>query len=251
MSEPFSGDSAKPVSPADKLSLLRQQPLFRQLPEEPLRQLAEVAGLRWLERSATLFAQGQPAAAVFVVLSGRVAVSKLSADGKEQLLRVWEPGDLVGEVALFGNLSYPAHAQMVEAGHLLVLPRGELLAAIGRSPGLALALLGAFAQRMRHLSQMVEELALKELPSRLAGHLLYLSERQGDPSRARLDLPRRRLAALLGTQPETLTRTLKRLEAEGLLQPEGARTYILQDRHRLQELAAGSRQQRRPPAPRK
>jgi CRP/FNR family transcriptional regulator len=88
---------------------------------------------------------------------------------------------------------------------------------------------------------MVESLALREVPGRLAAYVLLLDDRQGGTGRIELDLAKGQLANLLGTMPETLSRILARLAREGLLESTGPRGYRLTDRAALEDLAAGTR----------
>jgi CRP/FNR family transcriptional regulator, dissimilatory nitrate respiration regulator len=215
--------------------------LFEGLEPRTLALVAGIATPRRYRRGAAIFAEGEPGAGFHVVVEGRVKVFKLSPDGKEQILHVWGPGEPFGEVAALEGRPFPAHAEALEDCRTAYLPRAGLLELIRRSPEFALELLGELAGRLRRFAQMVESLALREVPGRLAAYLLLLDDRQGGAGRVELDLAKGQLANLLGTMPETLSRILARLAREGLLESAGPRGYVLTDRAALEELAAGTR----------
>jgi len=223
----------------DRLTLVRQAGLFRDLERECLERLAEASTVRWVEKGESIFREGERATGIYVVMSGRVMVYKTSPEGREQVLKVWEPGELFGEVALFGGRDYPANAQAMGDGHLLYISRSELLRQIGDYPELGLALMGALSGRLRHLVALVENLSLKEVPSRLASYLLDLAHRHGGGELVELDVGKGRLATMLGTLPETVSRVLKKLTAEGLVEAQGTRGLVILDFDRLRDLADG------------
>ena len=99
-----------------------------------------------------------------------------------------------------------------------------------------LALLSA---RLSQFAGLIEALSLKEVPGRLASYLVYLSDRAGGGPVLELDIPKALLANLLGTIPETLSRILARMTAEGLLDVDG-RKITLRDRKRLEDVSSGS-----------
>jgi CRP/FNR family transcriptional regulator len=159
-----------------------------------------------------------------------------SPDGKEQILHILGPGEPFGEAPVFAGQSFPAHAVALEDCRLVFLPRDDFVDLVTRNPSLALNLLAVLSKRLREFTRMVDSLSLKEVPGRLAGHLLLLSRKQANGDELELELSKTQLASLLGTIPETLSRILKKLQKAGYIRIEGARITIV-DRERLAELA--------------
>jgi len=89
-------------------------------------------------------------------------------------------------------------------------------------------LLAVMAMRLRRFANQIENLSLKEVPSRLASYLLYLSDKQNDRSQVRLDVSKGQLASLLGTSPETLSRIFAKMTEEGLIEVRG-RVIVLKN----------------------
>jgi CRP/FNR family transcriptional regulator, dissimilatory nitrate respiration regulator len=170
-----------------------------------------------------------------------VKVYKLSPEGKEQILHVIEPNEAFAEAAVFAGHRFPAHADAMEASKALFLPRQAFLGLVERHPSLALNMLADLSRRLHRFANLIESLSLKEVPGRLAAHLLYLSERQDDRDELVLDLSKVQLASLLGTIPETLSRVLAKMAREGLIEVQEGRNIRLLDRESLEELATGER----------
>ncbi|MFH7321422.1 Crp/Fnr family transcriptional regulator [Desulfurivibrio sp. D14AmB] len=219
-------------------NFLATVPLFKGLSPEQYDELAMIATDQEYARGSTIFAEGDPGDGFFLVVSGLVKIYKLSPEGKEQILHIFGSGEPFAEAAVFIGSPYPAHAMALEKSRVLFLPRRAFIALINRNPELALNMLAALSRRLKRFAQLIEELSLKEVPGRLAAHLLYLSRQQADQDQVLLPVSKNQLAGLLGTIPETLSRILSKLAKAEMIAIDGPRITIL-DREALAELAAG------------
>ncbi|MDD5169355.1 MAG: Crp/Fnr family transcriptional regulator [Syntrophales bacterium] len=199
-------------------------------------QLNSLAIPRTVMRGGHVFFEGDNAAGFFVIISGRVKISKLSAEGKEQILHVVGPGDHFGEVPVFIGGHFPANAVAMDDTELLLFTRERFMEIVSRHPALAMNMLASLSERLVHLTRLVENLSLKEVHERLAAYLLHLSDVQGNPAAVHLDINKGQLASLLGTIPETLSRILTRLHNDELIGVQGRKISIL-NRRRLQMMA--------------
>ncbi len=215
-------------------------PLFEGLPEDQLADLASIAVEKTVVRGGTIFSEGQTADGFYVALEGKVKIFKLGPDGKEQILHIFGPGEPFGEVPVFEGAGFPAHAIALEKSRICFLSRTSFVKLISRTPAVALNMLAVLSRRLRKFTVLVDDLSLKEVPARLAAHLLYLSDKQRHADRVRLEAPKNQLAGMLGTIPETLSRILNRMAREGYIVTEGAEITIT-DREGLRELAEGLR----------
>jgi CRP/FNR family transcriptional regulator, dissimilatory nitrate respiration regulator len=220
----------------DLLPVLSSVSFFEGLSEPQLVQVGGIAVVRETSRGAIIFSEGDDGRGFYVLASGKVKIFKLSPDGKEQILHIFGPGEPFGEVALFSGRHFPAGAQCLEACRVLFFPREAFTGLIRSNPDLALNMLAVLSMRLRTFTRLVEDLSLKEVPGRVAAHILYLSERAGGSNRLELDITKSQLAALLGTIPETLSRILGRMNARGLISIDGARIRIV-NREELEILA--------------
>lgn len=215
-------------------------PLFKGLNQAQYDELAMIATDQEYAKGRTIFAEGEPGDGFFLVMSGLIKIYKISPEGKEQILHIFGPGEPFAEAAVFIGSPYPAHALTLEKSRVLFLPRRAFIELINRNPELALNMLAALSHRLKKFAQLIEELSLKEVPSRLAAHLLYLSRQQADQDQLLLPVSKNQLAGLLGTIPETLSRILSKLAKAELIAIDGPRITIL-DRSALEELAEGER----------
>jgi CRP/FNR family transcriptional regulator len=211
-------------------------PLFEGLPAAQVAELAGIVHEQSFSKGEAIFADGDEARGFFVVTSGRVKIFKLSPDGKEQILHMFGAGEPFGEVAVFAGRRMPANAQAMEKSTALFFPRAALLEVIRRNPDLALGMLAVLSLRLRRFANLIEDLSLKEVPSRLAAYLLYLSSHAAGSQNLELDVTKTELASLLGTIPETLSRVLGKMSRQELIRSDGRRIHIL-DRQGLADLA--------------
>ncbi len=210
---------------------LRKTPLFANLSPGDLDRIGRIVSLRRVAKREAVFRDGDTAEGFFVVASGSVKVFKLSEDGKEQVLHILEAGHSFAEATLFEGGAYPASAEALADSELLFLPKKAFVELLENNPKMALRMLGSLAKWLRRMTDLVENLALRDVEARL---VLYLAEgmRQRGivlADGAEFDLPvgKNVLASRLGTVPETFSRTLKKLQEQGIIQVQGKRIRIL------------------------
>jgi len=223
----------------DKVSALAGVKLFEGLPKEQLASLAGITVLKRFKAGDILFEAGQPGTHLYAVVSGKVRVYRSAPSGKEQILHVFGPGEAFAEVPVFEGKTYPASAQTLEDSLLVSIARKGFVEVLRREPELALGVMALLAGRLRSFVTQIAQLSLKEVPERLAGYLLLLRASQNTDELV-LDLPKGQIAAYLGTIPETLSRALKKLADQGLVEISGNRVRLL-DPEALSHLAEASR----------
>jgi CRP-like cAMP-binding protein len=207
-------------------AFLRRVSFGTGLPEPTLAALAGIARASRRTAGATIQLEGDVADRMYVVVEGRVKIMRIAAGGREQVLNVFGPGGHFNTVPMFDGGPCPANVEALDDVVLLELPRGELLAVADAHPPLAQALLREFAGRVRHLVNLVDELALHTVQGRLAGLLLAQAE-AAERGEAPAPLTQVELAARLGTVREMVGRTLKSFEALGLIRVERGAIAII------------------------
>lgn len=200
----------------ERLVYIRAVSFAAGLPDAALAALAAIAALVQRPAGTLLQLEGDAAEVMYIVVRGRVKIARVSTGGREQVLNVIPPGGHFNTVPIFDGGRCPANAEALTDVALLALPRDALLAAVERHPALALALLKEFTGRLRHLVNLVDELALHTVQGRLAGLLLEqaAAAERGEAVQA---LTQAEMAAHVGTVREMIGRALKTFEALGLL----------------------------------
>lgn len=201
--------------------------LFKGLQDAQLERIAEISHEKKYKRGESIFFEGDEATGFYVVVEGKVKIFKMSPDGREQILHIFGPGEPFGEVPVFHDQPFPANAVTMTQSSLLFFPRREFVDLVASTPSLAMSMLAMLSLRLRRFASQVESLSLKEVPGRLAAHLVYLAEEQCRTDRVVLDIPKGQLASLLGTSPETLSRIFARMSEERLIRVHGKKIELL------------------------
>lgn len=222
--------------PGQIVSHIGSIPLFEGLPRRHLEDLAMILVDQLFRKGQTIFSEGDEGNGFYVVISGRVKVYKVSAEGKEQILHILGTGEPFGEAPVFAGQHFPAHAMALEQSRIFYFPREGFIELIRKTPDLALNMLAVLSRRLRKFAGLIEDLSLKEVPGRLAAYLLYLREMRQGVDNVDLDISKGQLASLLGTIPETLSRILGRMSSRGLIEVDGPRIRIL-DLEGMEDLA--------------
>lgn len=211
----------------DKFSAIASSRLFQGLPREQLTEIEKIAVERTFGRGETVFFEGDEGNGFYIVKSGKVKIFKVSLQGKEQILGIFNEGEPFGEVPVFHGEPFPANAESLVKTSLLFFPRKEFVSILTSSPSIALNMLATLSMRLRQFAGQIEALSLKEVPARLASYLLYLSSEQGRNDTVELEISKGQLASLLGTIPETLSRIFAKMSEEGLIEVKGKTIHLL------------------------
>ena len=200
-------------------------PIFNHLDHESLVKISGITQHRHFRRGETVFSPGRQSGLI-ILSRGRVKVYQLSGSGKEQLLRVLEPGDFFGEGTLFGSENPADFGEALTALEVCTIGREDFMNLLAQYPSISIKLLEEYNRRLAAADRLVTSTATESVASRLAGYLLDLVK-VAESSEVTLPLSMKELAAFLGTTPETLSRRMGRLEEEGLLERSGKKIRIL------------------------
>jgi len=216
---------------------LRSWQLFSYLGASDLTRLARIADQRRYRKGEAIFSEGDEAENFLVLLRGQVKIFKLAPDGREQILRVVRAGESFGEAAALSGGSFPAGAEALAPSLAARFSAAAFREVLAASPQLALNLIVAMSELLRGFAALVDAVSLRDVSSRLAKYLLDQAARAGEDT-FRLELPKRALASRLGTVPETLSRSLRRLKERRVIAECGDRIRLL-DHRALSRIAAG------------
>lgn len=168
-----------------------------------------------------------------ILASGSIKVYQLSAAGKEQLLRIMEPGDFEGEKLLFTNQEEQVYGEALQDSVICTLPRAPFQELLLTYPEISLKLLEVTANKMIKLEQQANLMNIDSVESRLVTYLLALVK-VSETLTVKIPMKLKELATYIGTTPETLSRQLKQLEQRQLIKRQGRRVEIL-DYERLED----------------
>jgi CRP-like cAMP-binding protein len=191
-------------------------------------------------RGSALFAAGDEARHLYLIVSGRLKLVRGNSEGQEVIVRFIGSGEILGGLAALPNAVYPATAVAMEDAEMAVWSREALAPILARFPRLTTAILGVVAHRMGELQSQLQDVSTERVARRVARALLRLAGQLGRKAEGGIliDLPlsRQTLAELTGTTLFTISRLLSGWEAEGLLEV-GRERVVIRSPHGLARVA--------------
>jgi CRP/FNR family transcriptional regulator, dissimilatory nitrate respiration regulator len=208
---------------SDIVSIFRSCPLFFGISDADLDGIAGITVLKTLVKGDYLFHEGTPVYGFYIVFSGAIKVHRVSFAGKEQVIHVYRPNESFAEEALISELGYAADASALENSQVLMVQRVEFLSLLRRQPELALCMLRSMSQHLSDLVELLDDLTLKDVKTRLANWLLQHcpDPESYEPYSIHLPMTKRVLAAELGTVSETFSRTVAKFRKQRLIEVDG------------------------------
>ena len=209
------------ISSRMKHDALLASPFFQHMSAEELDEIIGFATERRISKGTTIFTKGDPGTSMMAVMAGRVRVSSISADGREVTLNVIGAGDIFGEIALLDGKPRSADAVTLDDTVLMVVERKQFLPFLLKNETLMERMLIVLCDRLRRTSMALEELALFDLPVRLARLITKLARDYGRPVaggiRIDMKLSQRDLATLVASSRETVNKQLRGWREQGVL----------------------------------
>ena len=209
-------------------NFINQVPLFSGLDEAQQASLQQKMGQTTLRRGETLFEEGDLGDRLYIVTEGKVKLGHTSNDGRESLLAVLGPGEILGELTLFDPGPRSTTATAVSPATLL---HSDLMEIVEANPTLAKHMLRALAQRLRRTNESLSDLVFSDVPGRVAKALLDLADRFGTATDKGIhvphDLTQEELAQLVGASRETVNKSLADFVSRGWIRLEGRAVTLL------------------------
>jgi CRP/FNR family transcriptional regulator len=207
-------------------SFLKNIFLFSELTETELNNVASVSALKRVRKGQHVFEEGDTATSFYAVAHGAVKVFKINEEGTENILHVQNDGDLIAEAVLFGIKRYPANCAAIKDSTIISIPKEGFVDLILRNPKLSIKFMSAYSRRLKGFVDKIEALS-NSVEQRLSVYLIEHSVRSKGRQVCELDISKKDLASLLGTSPETISRTLNRLEKQDKIAIESNKRIII------------------------
>jgi CRP-like cAMP-binding protein len=234
--------SAVPLlTPQAKRDLLVRVSLFSGLAEKDLDALIGVARITRLPARAELFHKGDQGTQVYVVIRGKLKALTTSEEGDDVVFSILDEGEVFGEIALLGRPQRSATVTAITACELLMIDRRDFLSFLRGHPAVAIELLAVLAERLKRVSELVEDTLFLNLPVRLAKKLVHYASGYGErcPDGVKIDLKlsQEEWGDLVGATRESINKQLRAWTEEGLITMEHG--YVVIHRPRELEKLAG------------
>jgi CRP/FNR family transcriptional regulator, cyclic AMP receptor protein len=223
----------------DSGEFLKSVPIFSDLDADRLKQISQLGSSKFYKKDSTVLHENETGSALFVIISGRVKISRESDDGKEVILTILNESDFFGEMAILDGMSRSATVTAIEESELFLIQRTDFLNLLQEHPEISVALLQELTQRLRASDLKIKSLSLKDAEGKVASVILQLADDIGKIKQGKVEIERlpfqHDLANMAGTSRETISRTIHSFAKRGLIELEGTRLRI-NDYEKFKEL---------------
>lgn len=211
--------------------ILSRHFLLAHFEQDELDELLSYAKTLRYDPHQPIFFKGDPGNGLYAIKRGQVAISVVSADGKEILLNILEEGELFGEIALLDGRERTADATAMVQTELLYIDRRDFVPFLRRQPDVCIRLLTVLCNRLRHVSNIIEDAVFLDLPRRLAKRLLGFARMYGTDTGQGIEvgirLSQHELGKLMGTSRESINKQLGQWREAGLIDVKRGRITLL------------------------
>lgn len=216
----------------------KEKSVFCGLEDIPLSSISHNKVMNNYKKGHTIFFQGNPPFGLFCINEGKVKIAKIGNDGKESIIRIAGPGDVLGHRSLFSRENYTATATVIEDASVCFIDKKFIYKVLHDEPSLAINMIQKLSREMGIAEARSTSMVQKNVCERLAELLLSLMKAYGvqEEGRWRLNikLTREEIASIIGTANETVIRFISDFKHEGLIEQEGKTLYILDEKRLLQ-----------------
>jgi len=216
---------------SDKNDFLRYVPIFSEINDETIDQISKIGSRKSFTKDSVILFEQETGSALFVIISGKVKVSRVSDDGKEVILSILNESDFFGEMAILDGSSRSANVTAMEDSELFIIQRNDFIDLLHSHPEISVALLMELTKRLRAADMKIKSLSLKDAEGKVATVILQLADDVGKIKQGTVEIEKlpfqHDLANMAGTSRETISRTLHTFAKKGLVELDGSRLRIL------------------------
>ncbi|WP_395323405.1 Crp/Fnr family transcriptional regulator [Levilactobacillus parabrevis] len=215
--------------PHDPFKCVQNAPIFKGLADADIAELAKISVHQQVfKRGSVLYDPTQPLERMLIIDEGRVKVYQLNENGKEKVLYMLRDGAIDSEAALFTQRPHFNYAEAVADTKICSIGRADFQALLHRVPTVAFNLLNILGDRLTALESVSALTGNLKAKNRVLAYLQQVGQAQ-HATQFTLPEKKKELASFLGITPETLSRQLKQLVADGLLQIDGRQITLIQE----------------------
>ncbi len=205
--------------------ILKAVSYFSDLDVATLISIARVTSHRIYNADELVLLEGESCAGMYILEKGWLKVSKISVNGREQILKTLKPGDVFNALSVFTDVPNQATVTALETSTIWLIQREALLKLIKEFPSLASQVIEELAGKVQYLIRLVEDFSLRSVEARLAR--LLLEQAQDESIQRQRWATQSEISSRLGTVPDVLNRTLRKLAEKGMIRVERHQIQIL------------------------
>ncbi|MBI4683626.1 MAG: Crp/Fnr family transcriptional regulator [Nitrospirae bacterium] len=218
---------------------LKKIPIFNTLSASDLDEIKPYLITTRFKKKELIFSEGDPSDWLYIVINGKVKITKLAQNGKEIILEIISPMDFFGGVAVMRGFPYPANAVAMEDAEVSKISKSNLMRILDRFPNLMYCMAMNIGDRIKGSHEALKNIAVEKVESRIASLLIKLADKTGIESDSTvtidMKLTKQDIAEMVGTTVETSIRTMSKFKKLGLVS-EKSRKIIIKDVNKLKAL---------------
>lgn len=209
-------------------------PIFSNLTEEEMLEIANITTEAKFDKGSYVYMANDLGGKLYVLHSGRVKISRLNINGKEQVLRIVEPGEFMGELTLLSNTPLTDNAEVLEKTLMCMIDGKKLKELMNKYPSIAFKVMEVLSKRLEQAESLIEKINLNTVEQRLALALLDLVNQKNEIT---LNMTKGDFASSIGMSQETLSRKLTSFQDEGIIELIGQRKIIIKNINALKRIS--------------
>ncbi len=210
---------------------LKMIPLFSELDDKALEDISRMSVRQTYKKDNMVLIEEEIGSTMFIILRGRVKISRISDEGREVILSILVDGDFFGEMSILDGQTRSANAVTLEDSELMLIQRENFLRILRDYPQVAINLLKELAHRLRRSDEQIKSLSLQNAMGKVASTILRIADDSGIIKHGQVEIsqlpPQQDLANMAGTSRETISRVIKSLGQMGYVKKVGSKLIIL------------------------
>lgn len=215
----------------EKIEDLKKIPIFSTLTDDELKEIQPYFIKESLKKKQEIFSEGDPSDWFYILISGKVKITKMSYEGKEIIIELISPPDFFGGLAVLKGFPYPANAISMEDIEVFKISRHDMLKIIDRFPNVMHNIMSNLGDRIKEFHETLKSIALERVESRIISLLLKLADKIGEKKGNKkilinMRLTKQDIAEMVGTTVETAIRVMSRLKRSGYIEDEDGKITI-------------------------
>lgn len=213
---------------------IKSVPIFNSLSEKEMQEISNITTSKIFEKGETVYKAGDKGGTLFVLHTGRVKIARINQTGKEQVIRVAESGEFMGELSLFSSLSFTDNAEALENSTMFIVEGAKLKALMAKYTSIAFKIIDELSRRLEKAENLIETISLNTVEQRLAKTLLALA---GEKEEIVLGITKGDFASQMGMSQETLSRKLTAFRDSGIIELFGRRNIRIKNKAALKAIS--------------
>jgi CRP/FNR family transcriptional regulator len=205
--------------------------IFKDLSQAEMSQLNTIKTCQFFKKGDVLFNEGGYPRGLFCVHSGKIKITQIGTDGKEQIVHLIHDGNTMGHRAIFGDDIFSCSAVAMEDSHVCFIPKVPFYAMVENNAKLAINIAHLLSDELKEAEHKITHTAQRPVRDRVAESLLILKNNYGfeeDQCTINVTIKREDIANLAGTTRESATRCLYDFQTNQIIELDGKKIKILQ-----------------------